>query len=635
MNVFSHRKLLFVLLLLICRHGFAQYILNGSAQKISCNCYTLTDEKTTQSGSVWNSNKISLTNSFDFWFNVFLGCKDANGADGIVFILQPISTSVGSTGEGMGFGGVQPSIGIALDTWQNFNLNDPDYDHISIQKNGVIDHSSDLAGPVPVSATGNNVEDCRWHVLRIVWDAPTQKLSAFFDGVLRVEKQVDLVTTIFNNDPNVYWGFTGATGGSVNLQQFCTALNPIFSANGSVSGGCEDKPVQFLDASESFAPVVSYNWNFGDGTTSTVRNPPLHTYAAPGKYPVNLRIRGQDGCEKDSTIAVTIGSVPSGRLAVNDTCFKLTPVVQFSDQNIGVDYGWKLDGASLTTDRQPQLPLLNEGVHQLNVVISSQFNCGPPAQQAATFVIKPLPKIEAVTNDGCLEDRLSFRGLQKDNTTTIAAWHWDFGDGSSATTQNTSHQYRVSGRYPALLWANATNGCTSDTLLSTVVVNAATAFAGNDTAVIKDFPFQLHGSGNGEFLWSPATGLSDPAAADPVVILGNDQQFVLTVTTVEGCTANDTLLIKTFKGPAIYVPTAFTPNGDGKNEILRPVYVGIKELKQFAVFNRWGQLVFTTTNMQKGWDGKGSPGETYVWVIRAVNSQEQTIVRKGTVTIIR
>src|ERR1700759_4634097 len=82
------------------------YIVNGSASTNSCNCYTLTPAVNTQSGSVWNANKINLNNPFDFIFNVFLGCNDDNGADGIVFILQPISTSVGTTGGGMGFEGI-------------------------------------------------------------------------------------------------------------------------------------------------------------------------------------------------------------------------------------------------------------------------------------------------------------------------------------------------------------------------------------------------------------------------------------------------------------------------------------------------------------------------------------------------
>ena len=94
------------------------------------------------------------------------GCIDSTGADGIAFVLQPISTNVGDIGEGLGFEGVSPSVGISLDTWQNLRRNDPSYDHISIQLNGVVTHGSDLAGPVPASATSDNIEDCQWHVLR-------------------------------------------------------------------------------------------------------------------------------------------------------------------------------------------------------------------------------------------------------------------------------------------------------------------------------------------------------------------------------------------------------------------------------------------------------------------------------------
>src|SRR5438874_13586832 len=78
------------------------YIVNGNASQYSCNCYLLTQPATYQAGSVWNINKINLNNPFDFTFNVYIGCLDGNGADGIVFILQPISTSIGTTGEGMG-----------------------------------------------------------------------------------------------------------------------------------------------------------------------------------------------------------------------------------------------------------------------------------------------------------------------------------------------------------------------------------------------------------------------------------------------------------------------------------------------------------------------------------------------------
>lgn len=547
-------------------------------------------------------------------------------------MLQPISTSVGSSGEGMGFAGVSPSIGITLDTWQNTNLNDPPYDHISIQANGVVAHGADLAGPIQASSTSDNIEDCQWHTLRITWDASTKWLRTYFDGVLRLQKQIDLVGTIFNNDPNVYWGFSGATGGSVNLQQFCTALNPIFKTNFTNGAGCEGVPVVFSDSSQSFAPIVNYNWSFGDGTSSTQVSPPPHVYPSPGTYNVNLKIKGQDGCEADSTKAITIAAIPlPPSLQVFDTCFKQQPRLLFSPQ-VTVTYQWQLDG-STAGSQTPSLSGLATGTHQLNVVAVSPYGCGQPKMTAKDFVIKPIPTVNAVVQDGCTGEPLLFSATQTDNATTIDRWRWQIGSDKFLSGQNVQPVFNQPDSFSVRLWATADNGCTSDTVEKTVKIAKAFLHA-NDTTVMRNNPSQLFAQANGNIVWSPATGLSNAAIANPVVTLNEDQTYSLTVTTPEGCTTDGTVRVKVFNGPTVYVPSAFTPNGDGKNDLLLPVYVGIKELKQFAVFNRWGQLVFTTTDVGKGWEGREASG-TFVWMVKAITYLNQPIALKGTVTIIR
>ena len=255
-----------------------------------------------QGGSVWQSTKIDLRNSFDFSFNIYAGCIDADGADGLVFMLQPLSTSLGASGGGIGFGGVAPSVGIVLDTWQNATDNDPAFDHISIQANGIISHGNDLAGPVPASASGDNIEDCKWHVLRIKWDAGTHALSTYFDDILRLSTQVDLVSTVFKSDPMVYWGFSAATGGKFNVQKFCTALNPVFNSGLNNDAVCLGTPVTFSDNSTSFTTIKSYHWDFGDGSTSVEANPPPRIYSQPGIYKVSHSITAMDNCESEPFI---------------------------------------------------------------------------------------------------------------------------------------------------------------------------------------------------------------------------------------------------------------------------------------------------------------------------------------------
>lgn len=619
------------------------YITNGSATQNTCNCYTLTQATNTQSGSVWNSTQINLNQPFDFSFNVYLGCKDADGADGIVFILQTVATSVGSTGEGMGFAGVVPSIGITLDTWQNANLNDPAYDHISIQANGVIAHGTDLAGPVPVSATSDNVEDCQWHVLRISWDPVTHFLRSYFDNVLRVQAQIDLIASVFNNNPGVYWGFSAGTGGSNNLQQFCTALNPGFTTNLPGNSVCfSNDPVQFNNTSVSFAPIAGYYWNFGDGNTSTAANPPPHLYTNPGIYTVQLAITGFDGCKSDTLEkTITIGDYPTAAFDVYDTCRPQAPrLADQSQVSVGSisQWNWVLDGTPVSNVQNPQLNNLPAYLHTLQLVVTSNYGCvSSPVQKQ--FWVRATPVIEAVATGACTKVPVVFAGQQMDNATWITHWNWDFGDNSTAGVQSPLHIYTQPGDYTVQVTATGDNGCRTDPVTIPLTIVTAVADAGRDTVIIPNEPFQLHGTGGGTYSWSPVVGIDNPAIADPVIVLQDDQTYRLTVTTSEGCTDDDIINITVFKGSNIYVPTGFTPNNDGRNDGLKPYYVGIKSLGFFMVYNRWGQVIFSSRNMSESWDGTFGgvmqPSGVYIWRVRAVDYVGKVYDIKGTSTLIR
>lgn len=620
-----------------------QYQLNGNAVANSCNCYTLTNEDNFQSGSAWNRTLFDLNNPFDFRFSVNLGCKDALGADGIVFMLQQMSTSLGASGGGMGFDGVSPSVGILLDTWQNTENNDPVYDHISIQANGVLSHGSDLAGPVRASATSDNIEDCAWHIFRITWDPATRWLRAYFDGSMRVEAQVDLIGTIFNNNPNVYWGFTAATGGSNNRQQFCTALAPIFNTGGLTNNaGCDGDVVSFNNVSEAFAPIVAYHWDFGDGTTSTLQNPPPKLYAAPGNYTVKLALKGFDGCDSDTLrTIVSIGDFPVADFDVYDTCSgKIPRIAERSSVSVGgiSQWNWWLDGTPISNAQVPQLNGILPGNHRLELEVVSANGCRS-SRVFRDFIVLPSPQIEAAVDDGCIQLPITHSGNQLDNATNIVQWNWTLGDGSQTTQQNPGYAYANTGNLNATLVAVADNGCKSNTVTVPFFVNHAIAFAGNDTIFIKDEPFQLNGTGGGSYSWSPSTGLNDPNIANPVGLLQDDIIYTLTVTTAEGCTDTDEINVTIFKESRVYVPTGFTPNGDGRNDTFQPYFIGIRQLDYFVVYNRWGQEVFSSKTIGPGWDGriKGvlQSSGVYVWRLQATDYVGKVYQMKGSVTLIR
>jgi gliding motility-associated-like protein len=181
------------------------------------------------------------------------------------------------------------------------------------------------------------------------------------------------------------------------------------------------------------------------------------------------------------------------------------------------------------------------------------------------------------------------------------------------------------------------------------VIPPVTAFAGKDTAVVINQPLQLFVATNAaslspvtHFQWTPNFGLNKDTIQNPIATINTTADSIkyhVTVTTADGCIGEDEIVVKVFKTePDIFVPTAFTPNGDGRNEILKPICVGISRLDFFRVFNRWGQMIFETKEFDKGWDGRVSGTDqetgTYVFMAQGVDYTGKVVFRKGTVVLI-
>jgi gliding motility-associated-like protein len=296
---------LFLVLGIFPHFLFAQFILNGSATQSSDRCYQLTPDGASRAGSMWNVNKINLNESFEVILDIKFGCKDANGADGIVFGFQPLGTSVGSIGEGLGFLNVKPSIGIEMDTYQNNNLFDPVYDHISINRDGDVNHNSTnrLAGPVGFDAPNSNVEDCQSHDFGVRWNATTKTLKVFYECKERLSYTGDIVNTIFGGNPNVFWGFTASTGGFSNIQEICLKYTTFLDKGAADTVVCKGGRVQ-LNAGGG----ATYKWTPTLGlSNSTIANP----FASPDTT-TNYQVEIADKCGRTrlDTIQVKVGGDP-------------------------------------------------------------------------------------------------------------------------------------------------------------------------------------------------------------------------------------------------------------------------------------------------------------------------------------
>ncbi len=265
----------------------------SSAQLLDAakNEYRLTPDLAQQMGAIWSESYLDLSKSFEIQAELYFGTKDATGADGIAFVLQPNCTGEGSKGVGLGYQGITPSIAIEFDTWQNTEQGDPADDHICIQKNGDPNHnlSNNLSGDKMFK--GSNFEDGKYHTLKIVWDVQKKLLSYYFDSGRgstssnSSQSFNDIKNEIFNGNNLVFWGFTASTGGSSNEQKVKITsapkdeINPIAIKEISAPG-MKDGEI----AVEMMGGNAPFSYSFDKGVTFSSN--PVKGGLAAGTYTV-------------------------------------------------------------------------------------------------------------------------------------------------------------------------------------------------------------------------------------------------------------------------------------------------------------------------------------------------------------
>lgn len=342
-----------------------------------------------------------------------------------------------------------------------------------------------------------------------------------------------------------------------------------------------------------------------------------------------------NGCINTDSIKVnvldfiTVTLPPDTTICKTDS-FRLSPV------SYALQYHWTPStGLSSTSAKSPMAAPLTD------IVYNVQANLGK-CEDKTSIRVKVVPYPQAVATG----DTTICYGSSTQLRAQIVASSFTWSPTNSLlrpTTLTPVAGPQTSTTY--ILTVYDTLGCPKPfrDSVKVVVIPPVKAFAGNDTSVVVGQPLQLHATGGTNYLWSPGIGLSTRTTADPILILdSNIDSLILTVraSTPEGCYADDKMTVKVFRtGPQIFVPSGFTPNGDGRNDIMRPILVGMKKLEYFRIYNRWGEVVYETSEIGKGWDGiyagKEQPSGTYVYVAKAIDYKDNPAQVKGSIVLIR
>jgi gliding motility-associated-like protein len=326
--------------------------------------------------------------------------------------------------------------------------------------------------------------------------------------------------------------------------------------------------------------------------------------------------------------------LPADTTVCKTDSFTLNPVSH------ALQYIWTpATGLSSTTVKNPVAYADND------ITYSVTANLGKCQDQTSMRIkVVPYPQVYAGT------DTTICYGSQAPLNASMVAAYFTWTPVSSLTSSNiltpVAHP-TASTSYT--ITVTDTLGCpkpVSDTV-TVFVTPKIVVFAGNDTAVVTGQPLQLHAIANDSitfnYNWNPASWLSDATIYNPVATFPSSVDsitYTITASTAAGCYGTDALTIKVYKTNAdIFMPNAFSPNSDGKNDVFKPVLVGISKMTIFSIYNRWGQLVYTTSQHGKGWDGtihgtKQDPG-TYVYLVSGIDYLGRVVTKKGAFTLVR
>lgn len=428
-----------------------------------------------------------------------------------------------------------------------------------------------------------------------------------------------------------------------------SAPTPNFSA--SNTSLCENDCIDFTDLTTGGA--TSWNWTFPGATTtsSTDQNPQNICYPTAGTYDVTLQVTNALGTS-DTTftqyITVTAcGNAPSPNFSASNTSLCENDCIDFTDLSTGgaTSWNWTFPGATTTssTDQNPQnICYPAAGMYDVTLEVTNAFGTSDTTFThyiTVTTCTAPTAAFSVSDTSICSGNCVTF---SDQSTGGVTSYQWTFPGGTPASSTDADPGtvcFGSAGTYAVELIVSNSTG--SDTTTTTITVNASPAGidAGDDQDIEsgQTAMIDVTGGGNGTYQWTPSDGLDCDTCASVIAAPLNTTTYIVQYTE-NGCSVSDTVTVNVTVVEAWGIPNAFSPNGDGQNDVLYVRGNGISGVRMM-IYNRYGQLVFESTDLTLGWDGthKGkavNPG-VFVYFVEVTFANGNSDSGKGNVTLVR
>jgi gliding motility-associated-like protein len=305
---------------------------------------------------------------------------------------------------------------------------------------------------------------------------------------------------------------------------------------------------------------------------------------------------------------------------------------------VGWDWSFGDTGTSITDD--PLHTYTASGTFNATLIVESSLGCFDTIQQSVT--VNPLPVPSFTNTVACENGEIFFTDNSFISSGSINAWEYLFEQGNISNQQNPSYTYTASGTYSVEFTATSALGCEA-TVFQNVVVNpsptAAFTINPNPALALEDVNFIDASTGNqlSNWYWNFGDGEGDNNQNSiHNYSTGGVYPITLIVTDINGC--QDTTKANLSIALLPVLPTGFTPNEDGENDVFI-IRGGPFKTVDFKIYNNWGQLIYESTDALEGWNGmyKGerAPMGVYTWTFTVEMTNGQVVKKSGDVTLMR